>query len=282
MMSSINRNRPRDAVQSQIDLAHAITAQQNAIATGKRINVPSDDPQGWLEVSLVARQQGNEAAWTANIGRAETRAVQAESSISELATGLTRAKELTVQASNGTLNAADREGIAKELEGILANFSDLLNQDDSFGGKLFADAAIEVPIGGTRTVIAAPSLARLSQGINDGAGGTTTLKDAMLTTIDAIRNGSGAQRSAALTTLDSATNHVSVLLTEQGVARGRLESARNQFLDSKIVLAERRQQIESVDITEAITRLQKLDITLQAAQSVYGRIAQRSLLDFLR
>jgi flagellar hook-associated protein 3 FlgL len=282
MMSSINRNRPREAVQSQLDLSQAITAQQNAIATGKRLTVASDDPQGWLEISLVARQQGDEAAWTANIGRAETRAVQAESGMNELAAGLRRAKELVVQASNGTFSDADRGGIATELEGILANFRDLLGLDDSFGGKLFGDAAIEVPIGGTRTVVAAPTLAKLSGGIDDDAGGTTNLELIMQATIDAIRGGDAAQRSAALTPLNSAIDHVSVMLTEQGVARGRLESARNQFLDSKIVLAERRQQIESVDITDAITRLQALDISLQAAQSVYGRITQRSLLDFLR
>ncbi len=282
MMSSINRNRPRDAIQSQIDLAHAITAQQNAIATGKRLNVPSDDPQGWLEVSLVAQQQGNEAAWTANIGRADTRAAQAESAVSEIATGLTRAKELLVQASNGTLSAADREGIAQELDGIAYNVRDMLRQKDNYGGQLFGDTAIEVPIGGKRPVIAAPSLATLSFGIDDGAGGTTDLISVILTAATTVRTGTDAQRSAMLTPLDNALGRVSIMLTEQGVARGRLESARNQFIDSKIVLAERREQIESVDITDAITRLQALDITLQAAQSVYGRITQRSLIDFLR
>lgn len=282
MISSINRNRPKEAVQSQLDLSRAITEQQNAISTGKRLNAPSDDPQGWLEISLVARQQGNEAAWTANIGRAETRAVQAESSMNELASGLTRAKELAVQANNGALSGADREGIAKELEGILANFRDLMGQDDSFGGKLFANASIEVPIGGARTVVAAPTLAKLAEGIDDGVGGTTSLEQVLLASIDAIRNGDAAQRGAALTPLDTALYHVSAMLTDQGVARGRLESARNQFIDSKIVLAERRQQIENVDITEAITRLQGLDISLQASQSVYARITQRSLLDYLR
>ncbi|WP_420605829.1 flagellin [Novosphingopyxis sp.] len=281
MIQSINRNRPAEAVQSQLDLAHAIAEQQEAIASGKRLTRPSDDPQGWLEISLIARQQGDEAASSANIGRAETRAVQAESSMNELSSGLIRAKELLVLSNNDTVSGLNREGIAIELEGILANFRDILGQDDPYGGKLFADAAIEVPIGGTRNVIASPTLVKLSQGIGDGSGGTTSLESLLQTSIDAVRSGTGALREANLQPLDNALDHMTSLLTEQGVARGRLESARNQFLESRIVLAERRKEIEEVDVSEAITRLQALDISLQAAQAVYAKINQRSLLDYL-
>ncbi len=281
MMQSINRNRPTEAVQAQLDLGKAIAEQQEATASGKRLNQPSDNPQGWLEISQVARQQGDEEAWTANIGRAETRAVQAESSMSEIASGLTRVKELLVQASNDTLSDTNRQGIAIELDGIFANISDILGQKDPFGGKLFADAPIEVPIGGSRNVIASPRLADLAGGIPNGNGGTTTLEAILTDTIAVVRSGNGAQRTASLTPLDDALDHVAGKLTEQGVARGRLESARNQFVESRIVLAERRQGIEDVDISEAITRLQALDISLQAAQAVYARITQRSLLDYL-
>ena len=282
MIQSINRNRPKDAIQSQLDLSSAIADQQQAIASGKRLIRPSDDPQGWLEISLIARQQGDEEASTANIGRAETRAVQAESSMTELSVGLTRAKELIVLSNNDAINGANREGIAVELEGILANFRDILGQDDPFGGKLFADVPIAVPIGGTRTVIAAPTLADLSQGISDGSGGTNTLESVLLAGIDAVRNGTGAQREANLLPLDKALDHMTSMLTQQGVSRSRLESARDQFVESRQVLAERRSSIEDVNVSEAITRLQSLDISLQAAQAVYAKIAQRSLMDYLR
>lgn len=282
MINSINRNRPTEPVQAQLDLAQAIARQQAAISSGKRITQPSDDPQGWLEVSLLARQQGNEGAWTANISRAETRAVQAESSMGELSNGLIRAKELIVQANNDAISSVNREGIAIELEGILSNFRDILGQDDPFGGKLFAGVPIEVPIGGSRNVIAAPTLARLSQGISDGSGGSLTIEGVVQAAIDAARSGTNADREASLTPLDTSLDHIASMLTEQGVARGRLESARSQFTESGLVLVERRKSIEEVNISEAITRLQALDISLQAAQAVYAKITQRSLMDYLR
>ena len=282
MIQSINRNRPSADIQSQLDLSRAIADQQEAISSGKRLIRPSDDPQGWLEVSLIARQQSDEAASTANIGRAETRAVQAESSMSELAAGLTRAKELLVLSNNDAVNGVNREGIAIELEGILDNFRDILAQDDPFGGKLFADVPIEVPIGGTRNVIASPTLADLAQGISDGSGGTVTLESLLLSGIAAVRSGTSADREASLQPFDKALDHMTSKLTEQGVARGRLESARDQFIDSRLVLAQRRGDIEDVDVSEAITRLQQLDISLEAAQAVYAKINQSSLLDYLR
>ena len=281
-MISINRNRPPDPVQSQLDLMKAIGEEQKAISTGKRLTKPSDDPQGWLEVSVIARQQGNEDAWVANIGRAETRGVQAESSMNEVAAGLIRAKELVVQSNNDAINNIDRDGIAIELEGILANIRDIMDQDDPFGGKLFADVAIEVPIGGTRHVIAAPTSQQAFGQLPDGAGGTDTIENLMLLSIDAVRNGTPADRNARLTPLDKGIDHMTSMLTQQGVSRGRLESARNQFVESRLVLAERRQEIEDTDVSEAITRLQALDISLEAAQAVYAKITQRSLLDYLR
>ncbi|MAC12823.1 MULTISPECIES: flagellin [Novosphingopyxis] len=282
MVQSINRNRPRDAVQAQLNLGKAIAEQQEAISSGKRLVLPSDDPQGWLELSLIARQQTDEAASTANIGRAETRAVQAESSMNEIAAGLTRAKELIVLSNNDSVSAVDREGIAIELEGIRANFRDILDQGDPFGGKLFGTIAIEVPIGGTRNVVASPTYARIAENIPDGSGGTTSIEQLFQDAIDAMRTGTQPEREGMLRPVDKVIDHMTQMLTEQGVVKGRLNSAREQYSESRIVLASRRKEIEEVDVSEAITRLQALQVSLEAAQAVYAKIEQRSLMDYLR
>ena len=282
MVQSINRNRPRDAVQSQLNLGKAIAEQQEAISSGKRLVLPSDDPQGWLELSLIARQQTDEAASTANIGRAETRAVQAESSMTEIAAGLTRAKELIVLSNNDSVSDVDREGIAIELEGIRANFRDILDQADPFGGKLFGTISIEVPIGGTRNVVASPTYERIAQNIPDGSGATTSIEQLFQDALDALRTGTQPEREAMLRPFDKVIDHMTQMLTEQGVVKGRLNSARDQYSESRIVLASRRKEIEETDVSEAITRLQALQVSLEAAQAVYAKIEQRSLIDYLR
>jgi flagellar hook-associated protein 3 FlgL len=282
MVQSINRSRPREAVQRQLDVMKAIADQQAAISSGKKLVNPSDDPQGWLEISQIAVRQGNDTASVSNISRAETRAVQAESSMVEIANGLTRAKELIVLANNEATNGANQEGIAIELEGILANMQDIMGQEDPFGGPLFGTVAIGVPIGSSRNIIASPTLAALSENISDGEGGLVSITQIMQNAINVVRTGTITERQKALSPLDNALGRMTETLTEQGVVRGRLDSARAQFDESRLVLAQRRKDIEEVDITEAITRLQALDVSLQAAQAVYAKINSRSLMDFLR
>ncbi|MDE0932912.1 MAG: flagellin [Novosphingopyxis baekryungensis] len=282
MVQSINRSRPREAVQRQLDVMKAIADQQAAISSGKKLVNPSDDPQGWLEISQIAVRQGNDTASVSNISRAETRAVQAESSMVEIANGLTRAKELIVLANNEATNGANQEGIAIELEGILANMQDIMGQEDPFGGPLFGTVGIGVPIGSSRNIIASPTLAALSENISDGEGGLVSITQIMQNAINVVRTGTITERQKALSPLDNALGRMTETLTEQGVVRGRLDSARAQFDESRLVLAQRRKDIEEVDITEAITRLQALDISLQAAQAVYAKINSRSLMDFLR
>ena len=104
----------------------------------------------------------------------------------------------------------------------------------------------------------------------------------MQNAINVVRTGTITERQKALSPLDNALGRMTETLTEQGVVRGRLDSARAQFDESRLVLAQRRKDIEEVDITEAITRLQALDVSLQAAQAVYAKINSRSLMDFLR
>ena len=282
MVQSINRSRPREAVQRQLDVMKAIADQQAAISSGKKLVHPSDDPQGWLEISQIAVRQGNDTASVSNISRAETRAVQAESSMVEIANGLTRAKELIVLANNEATNGANQEGIAIELEGILANMQDIMGQEDPFGGPLFGTVGIGVPIGSSRNIIASPTLAALSENISDGEGGLVSITQIMQNAINVVRTGTITERQKALSPLDNALGRMTETLTEQGVVRGRLDSARAQFDESRLVLAQRRKDIEEVDITEAITRLQALDVSLQAAQAVYAKINSRSLMDFLR
>ncbi|MEO1045839.1 MAG: flagellin [Pseudomonadota bacterium] len=279
MVESINRNRPPVAVQTQIELAEAIAEQQQAIATGRRIDQASDDPQGWIEISSLSRQQSNEQAWTNNIGRAQTRASLAESALDTMSSTLIRANELLIQANSGTLNANDREGIALELEGILATLNDLVALGDGHGGALFPQAPLAIPIGENRDIVAAPSSAELLENIGPGG---ETLQQVMTLTIDAVRNGDTVDREARFAPVEAALERVTTLIARQGVTGNELESARVRYEDNQLALAERRSAIEDTDVAEAITRLQSLSTSLEAAQAIYARIEQRSLLDLLR
>jgi flagellar hook-associated protein 3 FlgL len=283
MVQSINRYRAPEAIGQQITLADLIAKQQALVGGESRVAKPSDDPKAWLEIATISRFQSDDAAWTSNIGRAETRASQAEASLTSIANGLIRARELLIQGNSGSLSTLDPESLAVEIEGLAIDFTDSLGQRDNFGGPLFGSGPpIRIPISDGRTTVASPNMDTVQQGIPIGGGNTATLDQIMADTAASIRTGDGADRAAQLTALDGALNRITTLLTQQGVVRSTLESTRDQMDQSRLSLASRKSELSDANVTEAITRLQTLMTNLQAAQAVYGQISQQTLFDYLR
>lgn len=278
MVESINRNRPQLAVQNMTQLSEAIAEQQRAIATGRRIDSASDDPQAWIEISSLSRQQSNEEAWTNNIDRAQARSNQAESAVDTITSSLIRTNELLVQASSDTLSDNDRAGIALEMENVLATINDLVALGDGYGGDLFPETPLNIPIGENRTISPTPTRAALLEGIGPD---NETLQQVLTLTIDAVRSGSTNDRQDRLGQVNAAIERMTTVLTRQGVASNTLENVRVQYEDNRIALIESRSRLEDTDVTEAITQLQSLDTSLEAARAIYARIEQQNLLNFI-
>lgn len=283
MVQSINRYRAPQDVTRQVRLSQQIADQQALVGGESRIARPSNDPKAWLEASNISRFQGDEAAWVNNLGRADTRANQAEASLNTIVSGLIRTRELLLLANTGTISPTDPEVLALEVEGINSDFNDALNQRDNFGGQLFGTGpAIRIPMGDARFVVAAPNLDEVQSNIDIGGGATSSLGQIMADTAAAIRGNDPNARGAQLTALDGAIDRMTQLLTRQGVVKGSIEFAREELKQSNLALASRRSELVDANVAEALTRLQTLLTNLQATQAVYAKISQQSLLDYLR
>ncbi|MBM3267934.1 MAG: flagellin [Candidatus Sericytochromatia bacterium] len=119
LSTQINRN-----LQSQ--LAQAGQAMRR-ISSGQQINQASDDPAGLavsmrLLAELTAADQGSENALD-GISMLQT----AEGALGQTTELIGRARELAVQAGNGTLTSADRDAINLEL-------TEITRQIDSIAG----------------------------------------------------------------------------------------------------------------------------------------------------
>ena len=75
-----------------------------------------------------------------------------------------------------------------------------------------------------------------------GGGATASLDDIMTAVVAAVKTGTAADRAAQLPALDGALDHVTGLLTKQGVARNTLEQTSDQLAQNQVSLAERRSQ----------------------------------------
>lgn len=108
------------------------------LSTGQRILTPSDDPGAAvraldLKESLAANRQ-----FQSNIQALRSRLEFEDSALTSVANLLQRARELTIQSLNDTLNAGDRQAIGQEVQQLLDETLGLANTRDANGEYIFA------------------------------------------------------------------------------------------------------------------------------------------------
>jgi flagellar hook-associated protein 3 FlgL len=129
---------------------------QQAVASGRRIQKPSDDPAAALRILPMRAdlrdleqlgQNGSLARETLNTSTA---------SLEDASTLMARVRELTTQAANGTLSDSDRASVGAEVEQLLSQLVGIGNSRDGdryvFGGTKTSEAPFRMveTAGGTR------------------------------------------------------------------------------------------------------------------------------------
>ncbi len=280
-MVAITAQTMADEIRRQQKLSSGIADLQASISSGKQLTKSSQNPQNWVQISEIGRAQAQQAAWSANVTYAQSRASKAETNMDDLSTLLTRAQELIISSNNTTLDSANRAAIAAELEGIRETANDLLAEKDYLGVPVFdVGEATLIPVGKNYSIAAVPTQESLSQGI-DVAGTPTSLDQILANAIAAVTSSNSADRDASITALEAASDHVTLARTLQGVRSDRLDKAQERIDTVSLNLTERRSGLEDTDLTSAIAMIQSKLVSLQAAQATYAKISQRSLFDLI-
>ncbi|EAT09813.1 flagellin [Sphingobium sp. 10 DY56-G10] len=265
----------------QQKLSQSIVDGQTAISTGITLNKPSDNALAWVQVSDIGRAQAQQAAWQANVNYGTTRAATAESNLSEINSLLTRAQELVTSARNGSLNDTSRAAIVEELGTIRTTIDEMLNQTDYQGTPVFDDGqSTLVPVSRGLNLAVVGTRQEVSEGI-DVNGAPMSINDVLSASISAIQSGVDADIATSLDGVKAAQAHITVEQAKQGVRSDRLEVIGDRLTDVDIDLTERRADLESTDLQQVISRLQSQLLQLEAAQSAYARINQKTLFDII-
>ena len=265
----------------QQKLSQSIVDGQTAISTGITLNKPSDNALAWVQVSDIGRAQAQQAAWQANVSYGTTRAATAESNLSEINSLLTRAQELVTSARNGSLTDTSRAAIVEELGTIRTTIDEMLNQTDYQGTPVFDDGqSTLVPVSRGLNLAVVGTRQEVSEGI-DVNGAPMSINDVLSASISAIQSGVDADIATSLDGVKAAQAHITVEQAKQGVRSDRLEVIGDRLTDVDIDLTERRADLESTDLQQVISRLQSQLLQLEAAQSAYARINQKTLFDLI-
>lgn len=97
------------------DVRQRVAATQRQLATGQRVNSPSDDPVAAARIANLDNALARIDQYQSNSGFARNQLGIEEEALNEGISGLQRVRDLVLQANNASTSAADRSIIAAEI-----------------------------------------------------------------------------------------------------------------------------------------------------------------------
>ncbi len=291
----------RQGLSSILDQQTQLAKSQLQLASGKRINSPSDDPTGaaqLLELSESAKLTGQ---YQKNIEHARTRLELQDTALASVDNALQRARELTVQALNDTNGPDDRKAIAAEVRQLMDETLGLANRKDANGDYLFAgfnaqtapfsqngagtfsysgdQGQRQVAVGPARQVADGDSGLDVFMKVPAVGGGYEDVFSTLYNLATDLE--ADAPTSASLNQIDNAMNHLLGFRATAGARLNALDSQKSINAAYLEQLETIRATVEDVDYAEAASRLNQQSVGLQAAQQAFVRVQNLSLFNYL-
>jgi len=283
-------------------LAALQQSEQNAniatqqVSSGRRVNQISDDPAASAAIVLNHNQSSTDDQFLQNIATLQPRLQVADSSLSDVVTALTRALSLGTEGANGTLNNADRQAVAQEVQGIQSQVVSLANASYQ-GTYLFGGTAVSsqpftlntatgvVTYNGNANV----TTVQTSQGnsIQTNIPGSQLFQNASGSVFTALQDLNTALQTntnigAAVTEISSALSTVSTQRVFYGNALNQITSSEDFLNQDKINLSEQANALVGVDLATASSNLVQAQTAQQATLNAAARtLSLPNLLTYL-
>lgn len=276
---------------------------QGSLSSGERLARSSDDPVAASRLRQLARADAVSGIDSVNAARAANDLQMADGALSSFADYVIRAKELAVQAANGTMTDAQRAGIGQEIAAIRDNVLQLANTRNAAGSALFGGqapgAAYVVDGAGNAVYAGTASAATLplgdGQSVTSGLtgpqalnfsvnGAQTDLLAALKTLGDALQAGGAAAQTAARDGILAMNSGLDAITTAQTVVGSRLawlDITAERRTDLSEMRAEEQNAVGGADPAMTIARLQQTMTVLEASQASFVKLANLSLFSLL-
>lgn len=273
---------------------------QAAIGRGQRLARSSDDPVAAARLRGLQRAGSIATVDRTNARRAMADLQLADAALGTIASHVTRARELAVQAANGTLTPAQRAGIGAEVAQLHGELLRLANSRDGAGHALFGGetAGQAYALDGSGNALYSGTATAGSLDLGDGQSVTraitgpeflsfagTDLLAVVKTLADGLAATAPDPAQAARDALGGLDAGLDAITTAQTVVGTRLNWIELN-LDRATRMAELRAEDEAeaagTDIAATITELQQVMTVLEASQASFVRLSSLSLFDQIR
>jgi len=291
-------NRGLQENQSQVS---AITA---AIASGNRIQVPSDDPIGNVRLSRLTREQAIVTQYSANIGAIKIRMSSNEAFLTSMVNDVTQLHDQLVWASDASNTIDDLKSMVTTMTSLRDSLLYSANEKDQEGRYIFSGTLTDTPAlrydenaavgsrysfsgnhGQQKSVVGNG----ISQVVNVDIDGLQDLLNKIDATVTALnipgvtantpelKDALAANMDSAESTLEFVAGKVATLGGAQNIMETLSNNHDNVSLSNKMAI----KSIGELDIGEATIEMNGYTLALQASYKAYSKIANLSLFNIL-
>jgi flagellar hook-associated protein 3 FlgL len=267
------------------------------MASGRRVNVPSDDPAAAAVLVVNHAQSASTDQFLRSIASVRLQLQTADSTLNSVVLALQRAISLGTEGANGTLSDANRASIAEELKGVQDQLVSLANL--SFQGEYVfagtnnrtqpfavdASQASGVSYAGNDDV----NSVRIGEGLSmqvNLSGSTLFLSpggnvfQAMSDLIEAMTTGTDV--GTAVSQVRAAFDNVTAQRVFYGNALNQLDSQDTNLNSVQLQLSNEENQIGGADMAATASALVNAETARNATLAATAKMSQNSLFDYLR
>ncbi len=280
---------------------------QTRLSSGKEVVNPSDAPDKATAIQRLKSVLKKQDSFASNIEGAKNRLIAEETALKGVNDVLTRIKELSIQAANGTLGPRDKELVAIEVEGLTQDLLSLANTQDVNDNYVFSGSRVQVQpfqknsfgnvtyfgdetrnevqvseqryirFNRTGTDVFGRVVRETDSGDIVGKGFFEALSDLA----SGIRESNTSAINQGIDDLDQASFNIAVATAQVGSEMASVETQREVNEETVLQLRTILSNIEDLDYSEAVTQMQKDMLALQATQSSFSQISNLTLFNYI-
>jgi flagellar hook-associated protein 3 FlgL len=276
----------------------AVNIALQEVATGKSVNVPSDNPAASADMVQNTLETANVDQYTQNVSTMLSMVQTADSSLGSVVTSLTQAISLGTEGANGTNNTSNLQAIASQVQGILQSVVAQANTSYQgtylFGGTETSSAPYtassssssgytyngnsdvnSVAVGDDMNVqLNLPGSQIFSNSNADVLGSLSSL-------VTALQSGNATAIGTATTAVSAALSNVSQQRVFYGNAESQLNSQETALQQETVSLTSQQSSLVDVDEAQAATDLSQAETANNAAEAAAAKVLPQTLLNYL-
>jgi len=292
------------ATERMSTIQNKLATTQAQMAVGKQILSPSAAPDQAAAIQRLKGEVQRQESHMRTLDVAMRRYTAEETALSASNDILIRMKELSLQAANETMGPGDRKTIAVEMEALRDQLLSLGNTRDDSGNYLFSGTRVNTPAfvenadgqvvyQGDQTQTRIP--AGVERSVQFTRAGTDVFSrvvrddgtsvgffDALDQMIDGIKTDQPTQIRQGIPDLIQMHENMTLSQAKNGSDQTVVQSQLDVLDETALRLKSTLSEIEDLDFAEAVTRMNKEMMALEAAMGSFAKISGLSLFDYVR